>query len=186
MLLKDIVSNALKHFKPSLPAKGAIFAFVIIIAAGALADLWSKQAAFTYLDNAGLYQKPVIEGFFNLVKAENTGAAWSSFQGQKIFLIVISLIAFDLIVLVFFTGQIKHRITFIAVSLFAAGIIGNLYDRIFNDGKVRDFLDFYITMNGRSLHWPAFNIADSLLCIAVGFMVISNIFHSSPKKLDEK
>ncbi len=185
MLLRAI-SNALKHFKPALPAKGAIFAFIIIVAVGVSADLWSKQASFAYLDNIGLFQTPVIEGFFNLVKAENTGAAWSSFQGQKFFLIGVSFVALTLIVLVFFTGQIVHRITFIAVSLFAAGIIGNLYDRIFNDGKVRDFLDFYISLNGREQHWPAFNIADSMLCVAVALMVISNLFHASPKKTDDK
>ena len=184
--MKNIFSNALKHFKPALPANGAIFAFIIIVAVGVSADIWSKHAAFAYLDNIGLLQKPAIEGFLNLVKAENTGAAWSSFQGQKFFLIAISVIALASIFLAFFLGQATHRITFIALSLFAAGIVGNLYDRIFNDGKVRDFLDFYITLNGKNLHWPAFNIADSMLCIAVGLMVISSVFHTSPKKADEK
>jgi signal peptidase II len=57
----------------------------------------------------------------------------------------------------------------VALGLFAAGVCGNLYDRIFNDGLVRDFIDVYY----RQHHWPAFNVADSMLCIAVGLGIIS-------------
>jgi signal peptidase II len=67
-----------------------------------------------------------------------------------------------------FSGT-KQRLVHVALGLFAAGVCGNLYDRIFNDGLVRDFIDVYY----RQYHWPAFNVADSMLCIAVGLGVIS-------------
>ncbi len=57
----------------------------------------------------------------------------------------------------------------IALGLFTGGILGNLYDRIFNDGMVRDFIDVYIG----NKHWPTFNVADGLLCIGVGLLIIS-------------
>ena len=60
-----------------------------------------------------------------------------------------------------------------ALGLFAAGICGNLYDRIFNNGLVRDFIDV-VYWSGR--HWPAFNFADSMLCIGVGVVIISGLF----------
>jgi signal peptidase II len=56
----------------------------------------------------------------------------------------------------------------IAVSCINAGIIGNLYDRFFNEGRVRDFIDVYVG----SYHWPTFNVADSLLCIGVGILLL--------------
>jgi signal peptidase II len=71
---------------------------------------------------------------------------------------------------VFLFSGTKQRLAHVALGLFAAGVCGNLYDRISNDGLVRDFIDVTI-WPGR--HWPAFNVADSLLCIAVGLGVIS-------------
>ena len=65
-------------------------------------------------------------------------------------------------------GNIRRRVMQVALGLFTAGILGNLYDRAFNDGKVRDFLDFFVGDH----HWPAFNIADSMLCVAVGLLII--------------
>ena len=67
----------------------------------------------------------------------------------------------------------------VALGLFTAGICGNLWDRIFNDGRVRDFIDI-VYWPGK--HWPAFNIADSMLCIGVGLMIISSLTEQSYRK----
>ena len=64
--------------------------------------------------------------------------------------------------------------------MFAAGITGNLYDRFFNDGMVRDFIDINLQIN--DYHWPTFNVADSLLCIGVGLYVISSFVQSFRKE----
>ena len=55
----------------------------------------------------------------------------------------------------------------VALGLIAGGIIGNLIDRI-RLGSVIDFLFFYVGQ----YHWPAFNVADSAICIGVGLYII--------------
>ena len=63
-----------------------------------------------------------------------------------------------------------------ALALFLAGILGNAYDRVFNNGMVRDFIDVY----HKDLHWPAFNVADSMLCAAVGLLLLSTLLSELP------
>ena len=66
----------------------------------------------------------------------------------------------------------------ISLGLITAGVVGNLYDRLFNEGRVRDFIDVY---RGH-WHWPAFNVADSLLCIGVGLIIIGMLTYPSCQK----
>ena len=70
----------------------------------------------------------------------------------------------------FFFACPKEKILQVAMALATAGVCGNLYDRLFNNGLVRDFIDV-VYWPGR--HWPTFNVADSLLCIAVALMAVS-------------
>ena len=158
------------------PSLGDHLIFWPIIVIGVVADLWSKTAVFKWL---GWPETPnnvyhVIDGFFTMVMRENTGAAFSIASGQRILLLSVSIIALFVVIGIFLFGNIRHRLMEVALALFTAGIFGNLYDRAFNDGRVRDFLDFYVGDH----HWPAFNIADSMLCVAVGMLVIFNIKHS--------
>lgn len=156
----------------NFPRLRDIIVFFSIAFFGALVDLISKVTVFDWMKQQGLNEYAVIEGFFNIVTRENSGAAWSSFAGQRFMLISVSLVAFLLILFLFFAGIIHHNMTRIAIGLFTAGLLGNLYDRIFHDGKVRDFLDFY----WNDYHFPAFNLADSMLCVAVGVLLISSFF----------
>ena len=59
----------------------------------------------------------------------------------------------------------------IALGLIGGGAVGNLVDRI-RYGEVVDFLDFHIS----SFHWPAFNIADTAICIGIGLMAFELVF----------
>jgi signal peptidase II len=62
-------------------------------------------------------------------------------------------------------------------------VCGNMYDRIFNGGAVRDFIDVYY----RGHHWHTFNVADSLLCIGVGLLIISTFLIERPgRKHDQQ
>jgi signal peptidase II len=106
------------------------------------------------------------------VRTSNDGAAFGLFSGHPYGLIAVSCVALVVIFAVFLFGRTKQRIVQVALGFFAAGVCGNLYDRIFNDGLVRDFIDVYY----RQHHWPAFNVADSLLCIAVGLGIISSFW----------
>jgi len=140
-----------------------------------IADQLTKQgvrAAFSYGES-----RPVIDGLFNLVYVRNDGAAWNLLSGHGIILILISVAVLVLLLVYrrsFLQEQFSHRIL---LGLMVGGILGNLIDRI-RFGWVTDFLDFHIGTH----HWPAFNIADSAICMAVVLYVITNVFPDLGKK----
>ncbi len=144
----------------------------------ALLDQISKAVVERFL----LQPVEVIPGFFNLVIVRNTGAAWGIMAGQRWILTAISV--------TFLVGAaLSHRhLTegwrerFFAISLVVAGVIGNTADRIWRGGAVLDFLDFYVG----SWHWPAFNVADSAICLGVGIFVISSWSRPEKEKVPEK
>jgi len=140
------------------------------MAIGLTLDLWSKSFVFSRLRQQQHNAISIIDGFLQLVLAENAGAAFGIAAGQSQLLVAVSVIALVVIFAVFLFGGNEQRLVHVALGLFAAGVCGNLYDRIFNEGFVRDFIDI-VYWPGR--HWPVFNIADSMLCIAVGLLIIS-------------
>ena len=118
---------------------------------------------------------PVIPGFFHLTYVRNTGAAWGLFSGQNIALSALALVM--LAVLVAFRRKIlpPGRVHRVALGLLCGGIVGNLFDRLRLDYVV-DFLDFFV----RSSHFPAFNVADSAICICVGIYVLGTLLVQAP------
>jgi signal peptidase II len=119
---------------------------------------------------------PIIPGFFSLVHASNTGAAFSMFTGNNFFFIGLASVALAAILFLLIRDprartpqQRLTNITKISLSLLAAGILGNLTDRIFR-GAVTDFLHFYV----REYAWPSFNVADSCICIAAGLLILAS------------
>ena len=151
---------------------GAHLLFWPIVVVGIVADLWSKSAVFEWLDSLPSGQYSVIDGFFQFVLVENRGAAWGVASGRTLPLIIISAVAMVVVLGAFLFNRKPQLLSVIALGLFEAGICGNLYDRIFNNGKVRDFLDFYYG----DWHFPAFNIADSMLTVAVAILILTTIF----------
>ena len=114
--------------------------------------------------------RPVIPGFFSLTYVQNRGAAWGILSGWGFLLVALAVVM--LVVLARYRAKIfgdglLGRIAFI---LLAAGIIGNLIDRAVL-GYVVDFLDFYV---GAS-HFPAFNVADSCICVGVGLYMVASL-----------
>jgi signal peptidase II len=150
--------------------------FWSIFAGGLAFDLWTKKAVFAWLVNVQGQGIAIIDGFFRLQLTENPGAAFGMAGGHRVMLVSISVIALVAILAVFMFVLREGKIIVVALALFAAGISGNLYDRAFNDGLVRDFIDI---MYWPGKHWPAFNVADSMLCTAVGLLIISSLV--SPK-----
>jgi signal peptidase II len=119
---------------------------------------------------------PIIPGFFSLVHASNTGAAFSLFTGNNLFFIGLALAALAVVVFLLIrdgrapkTEQQLNNITKISFGLLASGILGNVTDRIFR-GAVTDFLHFYIN----EYSWPSFNVADSCICIAAGLLILGS------------
>jgi signal peptidase II len=119
---------------------------------------------------------PIIPGFFSLVHASNTGAAFSMFTGNNLFFIGLASVALAVILFLLIRDptartprQRLTNITKISLGLLAAGIVGNLTDRILR-GAVTDFLHFYV----REYAWPSFNVADSCICIAAGLLIVAS------------
>lgn len=135
-----------------------------------LLDQTSKLIIRWYFD---LYEVlPVIPGFFNIRYIQNTGAAWGLFAGRQTGLILLSLVVLALLVVfrrAFFADTVPERV---AYGILVGGIIGNLIDRL-RLGYVVDFLDFY----WGKWHFPAFNVADSAICVAVGIVLLLQFLH---------
>ena len=116
----------------------------------------------------------VITSYFNLVLAYNKGAAFSflSDQGgwQRYFFTGIALAA-AIYIIYLLKKHAGQRMFCWALALILGGAIGNVIDRLLY-GHVVDFLDFHWTGWG---HFPAFNIADSAICIGAALFIIDEL-----------
>lgn len=114
----------------------------------------------------------IIPDFFSLVHVTNDGAAFGSFKNNNTFFIVLSCVAFVFVVALLLRRRSADRLRDISLALLLAGIMGNLTDRLMH-GHVIDFalFDLHIPF---AHPWPAFNVADSCIFIAV----FCFIFHS--------
>lgn len=148
-------------------------------------DQLSKYLAITFIplnSTAVNGAIPVIPDVFNLVLAFNKGAAFGIFgqieNDTYRHLVLGAAILCALGSLWFFLREFgRTAIGRFALALILGGAIGNVIDRV-RVGAVIDFLDFY----WGNYHWPAFNIADSCICVGVGIVIF---FHPS-RRQDEK
>ncbi|MBW1740253.1 MAG: signal peptidase II [Deltaproteobacteria bacterium] len=118
----------------------------------------------------------VIPGFFNLTHIRNTGGAFGLLAGETFRLRAVLFFGMSFVAL----GIIFYLYTRIpsgqpwldaALAMTFGGALGNLIDRL-RFGEVIDFLDFHIG----TLHWPAFNVADSAISVGVGIFCFYFLF----------
>jgi len=107
----------------------------------------------------------VVQNYFDITYIRNKGAAFgflaeSSFRLP--FFILVSIIAIVVILGIFRKVRPEQRFNAVALSLIFSGAVGNLIDRA-RLGEVIDFLYFHWYQH----YWPAFNVADSAICIGV-------------------
>jgi signal peptidase II len=132
--------------------------------------------------NFELYQSVQVNGFFNLTYVRNTGAAFSFLHDaggwQRWFFTVLGLGVSGLIL--WWLKQTKREQVMLpcAFSLILGGALGNVLDRI-QYGYVVDFFDLYY----QQWHWPAFNIADSAICLGA-ILLIVDMFKNKDLKDD--
>jgi signal peptidase II len=117
--------------------------------------------------------RPVIDGLFNLTLTFNRGAAfglWSSLPGgwRELALGLSILLALVVVGFLITRSYYQTALAQIALAGILGGAVGNIIDRV-QRGAVVDFLDFYIG----SAHWPAFNIADSAICVGVFLLLLA-------------
>ena len=112
----------------------------------------------------------VVPDFFNLVNVTNTGAAFGSFRGNNTFFVVISVVALVVVTVLLVRPHRSDPWRDVSLALLLAGILGNLTDRLLY-GHVIDFLLFNLHIRYAD-PWPAFNVADSCISIAVVLFII--------------
>jgi signal peptidase II len=114
----------------------------------------------------------IIPGLFRLTHLENTGAAFSLFADstspfRATLLIAFSVAALAVVGSLLWRERKEFNANTLALSLILGGAVGNLWDRL-ADGKVTDFLDFYIGVH----HWPPFNVADSAIVVGAVLLMM--------------
>lgn len=132
-------------------------------------DLYTKhlvQTAFAYGDQL------TLTSFFDLVRYHNTGAAFSFLANaggwQKLFFGGISVVAI-VVITHLIRKHHQQKLFCLGLALVLGGAAGNLYDRS-TLGYVVDFLSFHY----QSYYWPAFNVADSAICVGVGLLLLDS------------
>lgn len=145
----------------------------VLAASVAALDQATKALALDRLN----WNRPaeVIPGFFSLTLVVNTGAAWGLFRDKGYWLTLLAIGALILLV-----AARRHFTAFgalprIALGLLCGGILGNLADRVAR-GHVVDFLSFRFNR----FEWPAFNVADSAICVGVGLYILDSFLRKEP------
>lgn len=121
-----------------------------------------------------------VTSFFNIVRAHNTGAAFSfladSGGWQRWLFVGIGAIATVLII-----WQLrKHpeqKFFCFAISCILGGALGNVIDRL-QHGYVVDFLDFHLG----GWHYPAFNVADIAICLGAASLILDEVLRARRAK----
>jgi len=131
-----------------------------------LADQFTKTlilGQFQYGDSR------LVTGFFNLVRAHNTGAAFSFLAGaggwQRWFFVGLGAVA-TVFIVVMLRKHGEQTLFATALSLILGGALGNVTDRLLH-GYVVDFLQFHWA----GWYFPSFNVADSAITLGAVLLI---------------
>lgn len=123
----------------------------------------------------------IIPNFFHIVHVRNPGAAFGIFaqwEHGRTFLTLVSAVASLGVFGYFLTLKENDHFTRWALAMIFGGAVGNLIDRM-RFGYVVDFVDWHFK---DVYHWPAFNVADSAISVAIGVLLVGSLF--APKKVE--
>jgi signal peptidase II len=144
--------------------------YLILSAAVIVLDAWTKWLVTARID---LHEAiPLIPNYLSLVHVRNTGAAFGIGANAEsrivpLLLNVGAIAVFFVVVAYAFRTALSDRVLQVGLHLILGGAIGNLIDR-FRLGYVTDFIDVFVG----SHHWPAFNVADSAICIGIALLFL--------------
>ncbi len=147
--------------------------------------VFDQVTKYWVTDSLYLFQSIPIMPSLNLVLVHNTGAAFSFLSDaggwQRWFFAVLAIVV-SIVIIVWITRLKQHELRLaIALSLVLGGAIGNVWDRIAH-GYVIDFIDVYYG----GWHWPAFNVADSAICIGAVLLIIDALFNKEAQPQADK
>ncbi len=162
----------------AVPARLSNLAWLWLTTVVVILDQWTKWLITSRFE---LYEVMPVTGWFNLVLAHNTGAAFSFLSDhsgwQRWFFITLTVIvSIGLLVwLLRVPAKGAWRLR-LGILLVLGGAIGNLIDRV-RFGYVVDFLD----VHAGGWHWPAFNVADAAICCGVALLLLDSLFSDDNK-----
>ena len=179
--------SAVETSSGNVTADRWIVFFALAVLGGAL-DLWTKQQMFAWRGLPG--QRDVfwvIEGYFGIQTAVNTGAVFGMGAGKGTFFAIVSVVAaIGVFLWLFVYGAARSKWLTVAMGLITGGIIGNLYDRLglwwqvgYPEAWRSGVRDWILWQASDELRWPNFNIADSLL-VTGAIMLMIHSFLMSP------
>jgi signal peptidase II len=145
-------------------------AFYVLAASVLVLDQGIKAVMTAQLAPRGSVS--VVPGLFSLTYVRNTGAVFGLFRSlpepwRSLLLTLVPLAAVLFVIVMAMRTPPGRLRPLAALGLILGGALGNLVDRI-RFGSVVDFLDVYIG----EYHWPAFNLADSAICVGVGLLIL--------------
>lgn len=154
---------------------GLVAAIVVLV----LDQLSKYYVAEVLLSSRGII---MVTDNFNIIRAWNTGVSFSMFNNWGLFgAIALSAVALMIVTaLIIWLHREKSQFIQLALGFIIGGAIGNVIDRILL-GAVFDFLDFHVV----GKHWPAFNLADSFICIGAVMIIAHGIIMKNNSKLEE-
>jgi signal peptidase II len=141
-------------------------------AAVVIIDQLSKVAVRGFFAGSPPGAQKAVAPFFNLVLTYNRGISFGLFNtpgGMNVLLFPL-LAAVIVIMLILWLRRVESPFLAVAIGLVIGGAVGNIIDRI-RLGAVVDFLDFHVD----AWHWPAFNVADSAICLGVAAMLLDGL-----------
>ncbi len=148
----------------NLAIAATIFAFILML------DQATKQWILG-LDRAGELTREVTANF-NLVLVWNRGMSFGILNANTAYgpWLLKGLAAVLMVMLLRWLWNATTKLQAFALGLVLGGAVGNVVDR-FRYGAVVDFLDVYMDVH----HWPAFNVADSAICVGVVLIFFETI-----------
>ena len=148
--------------------------WVLAIAAVIVAlDQWTKSLIEAQIPLWGSHAPfPSLAPYFSLVHYQNSGAAFGLLRGGASFFIVVAVVV--AIILVVYSRYLARDNWFmrVALGLQLGGALGNLIDRLTQDGHVTDFMLFSLTVGNRVYSWPAWNVADASIVVGTILLAI--------------
>ena len=159
-----------------LSSSGLFYSWVALLTI--IVDQISKDIVVRNIPSHGNIE---IFSWFSLTHVYNTGAAFSFLASQSgwqsyLFLAIAAVVSIGIIA---YLAKIpmQSKATAVSLNLVLGGAIGNAIDRVFHSHVV-DFISVYVK---DVFNYPAFNIADSAICVGAFLLVVISIFAKDPK-----
>ncbi len=184
--------------------RGKYLLLAIVATTVVILDQITKVLAIAYLKPLAVEMNPadravsVIDGFFRLVYAENTGAAFSLLSGLPAgarvpLFALVTLLALGFMFWLYRKLTENQHLMALSLSLLFGGALGNLIDRI-RLGYVVDFVQWYVTFSERwdlkliviepgEKRWPTFNVADAAITVGIVLLLLCMLFE---RKAEQK